>query len=117
KIAAAINDANIGISVQAGEDGALTVLTGARADDLTASSVKSISLEGGDSNAAMTKLTTFTPSTANSVRDMDISTALGAQSAIMVIDDAMKTIDSQRASLGAIQNRFDSTINNLQNIA
>src|SRR5690554_507060 len=51
KIAAAINDANIGISVQAGEDGALTVLTGARADDLTASSVKSISLEGGDSNA------------------------------------------------------------------
>ena len=119
KIAAAINDANIGISVLADEDGDLKVLTAASADDPAESAIASIGFEGGDSNAEMNDVTTFARATAteNRVRDMDISTALGAQSAIMVIDDAMKAIDSQRASLGAIQNRFDSTINNLQNIA
>ena len=34
-----------------------------------------------------------------------------------MIDDAIKMIDSQRADLGAVQNRFDNTISNLQNIA
>ncbi|MCY1543318.1 A-type flagellin [compost metagenome] len=35
----------------------------------------------------------------------------------MVIDDAIKSIDAQRADLGAVQNRFDNTISNLQNIS
>jgi len=52
-----------------------------------------------------------------SVSSMDISTADGAQRAIAVIDNALAGIDSQRADLGAVQNRFDNTINNLQNIA
>jgi flagellin len=51
-----------------------------------------------------------------SVESIDISTAGGAQSAIDIIDAAIGDIDDQRASLGAIQNRFDSTISNLQNI-
>ena len=29
----------------------------------------------------------------------------------------MQQIDSERAKLGAVQNRFDSTVSNLQNIA
>ena len=48
---------------------------------------------------------------------MDISTAGGAQRALAVIDNALAGIDSQRADLGAVQNRFDNTINNLQNIS
>ena len=32
------------------------------------------------------------------------------------IDSAIKTIDSARADLGALQNRFQSTIRNLSNI-
>ena len=39
--------------------------------------------------------------------------ASGAQSAIDAIDNAIKTVSSTRADLGAIQNRFDHTINNL----
>ncbi|MGV8371073.1 flagellin, partial [Pseudomonas aeruginosa] len=31
-------------------------------------------------------------------------------------DEAIKQIDAQRADLGAVQNRFDNTINNLKNI-
>ncbi|MGY8836036.1 MAG: flagellin [Enterobacterales bacterium] len=51
------------------------------------------------------------------VADLDISTAGGSQSAIDVIDAALKNIDSERADLGAVQNRFDHTISNLANIS
>lgn len=53
----------------------------------------------------------------NAVSEVDISTADGAQRALAVIDNALAGIDSQRADLGAVQNRFDNTINNLQNIS
>lgn len=53
----------------------------------------------------------------STVGAIDISTAVGAQNAIAVVDNALAGIDSQRADLGAVQNRFDNTINNLQNIA
>ena len=55
-------------------------------------------------------------STVDSVAKVDISTVDGAQDAIDVIDAALKSIDTQRADLGAVQNRFDNTISNLQNI-
>lgn len=37
--------------------------------------------------------------------------------ALSAIDEALDAIDSTRAGLGAVQNRFQNTINNLQNIA
>ncbi|MGN5519496.1 flagellin [Halopseudomonas sp. Lyrl_26] len=122
KFAAALNDANLGFSVQKDENGAWTILSGAKGDDPDASAVTSIEFaEGTATGVTFTDIdgtaATRAAVTENRVKDIDISNALGAQSAIMVIDDAMKAIDSQRASLGAIQNRFDSTINNLQNIA
>ena len=52
----------------------------------------------------------------NSVADIDISTAIGAQKALGVVSGAISNIDGQRAQLGAVQNRFDNTISNLQNI-
>ncbi|WP_296270938.1 flagellin domain-containing protein [Pseudomonas sp. UBA6323] len=39
------------------------------------------------------------------------------ESALSAIDAALDAIDSTRAGLGAVQNRFQNTINNLQNIA
>jgi flagellin len=53
----------------------------------------------------------------STVADVDISTADGAQRALAVLDSALSGIDAQRADLGAVQNRFDNTINNLQNIS
>jgi flagellin len=52
------------------------------------------------------------------VEDIDISGVDGAnaQSAIKTIDAALAQIDSQRADLGAVQNRFSHTISNLSNI-
>src|SRR5690606_31263319 len=53
----------------------------------------------------------------SSISDIDVLTAANAQDAISVIDGAIANIDSQRAQLGAVQNRFESTISNLQNIS
>ena len=50
----------------------------------------------------------------NSVADVNISTQIGANDAISVIDNALAFVDEQRADFGAVQNRFASTINNLQ---
>ncbi|WP_350999835.1 flagellin [Shewanella sp. TB7-MNA-CIBAN-0143] len=54
--------------------------------------------------------------TLSSIKNVDISNQIGAQSAIAVIDGAIEMIDSNRADLGAVQNRMDFTINNLGNI-
>ncbi|MDC0611054.1 flagellin [Vibrio sp.] len=50
------------------------------------------------------------------VKDIDVSTIGGSQLAVSVIDGALKSVDSQRASLGAFQNRFGHAISNLDNI-
>ncbi len=50
------------------------------------------------------------------VGNVDVSTIGGSQLAVSVIDGALKTVDSQRAELGAFQNRFSHAISNLDNI-
>ena len=43
-----------------------------------------------------------------------ISTASGATAAITALDTALGTVNTNRAKLGAIQNRFESVVSNLQ---
>ncbi|AKU10885.1 flagellin-like protein [Azoarcus sp. CIB] len=45
---------------------------------------------------------------------LDISSTAGADNAIVAMDAALKAVNGARADLGAIQNRFSSTIANLQ---
>jgi flagellin len=45
--------------------------------------------------------------------DLDITTSEGADNALAAMDSALQAINSARADLGAIQNRFTSTIANL----
>jgi len=54
------------------------------------------------------------PASSDTLEDVDISSFLGAQQAIAVMDSALTTINSARADMGAIQNRFTSVIQNLQ---
>lgn len=58
-----------------------------------------------------------TGSTLASVAAINVSTVAGANSAIKVVDSALAQISDQRAALGAVQNRFESTVNNLQTSA
>jgi flagellin len=48
------------------------------------------------------------------VADINISTAVGAHQAITIVDKGLTVISGARANLGAIQNRFMTTIENLQ---
>lgn len=103
--------------------GATTTLTEETALDsarivgnVRVTSSSSFQLQGDDDSLTDGANTSVT-ATLSSVDDIDISTQSGAQNAISVIDAAIAGIDANRASLGAVQNRFDSTISNLQNIA
>ncbi|MCH2341856.1 flagellin [Pseudomonas sp. NPDC047963] len=53
----------------------------------------------------------------SSVEQIDISSVDGAQAAIATLDAALAEVDTTRANMGAVQNRFESTISNLQNVA
>ena len=48
---------------------------------------------------------------------LNVSSANNAQTAIGTLDNAIKTINTQRANLGAISNRLDSTVSNLTNVS
>lgn len=67
--------------------------------------------------ADLAKLTGEASGSLSKISDVDVSTAYGAQNAVDVIDAAIAFIDSQRSDLGAVQNRFDNTISNLQSIS
>lgn len=49
--------------------------------------------------------------------DLTVVSASGASAALTTIDSAISIIDAKRADLGAIQNRFQSTIRNLSSIS
>ncbi|KAB7682797.1 flagellin [Plesiomonas shigelloides] len=77
--------------------------------------ISSKDIEIAQSGSATTKSAIAVASM--SMADVDMTTQSGANKALLVIDASMKQIDSQRADLGALQNRLSSTINNLENIA
>lgn len=59
---------------------------------------------------------TITEETAR-IKDVDISTVSGSNTALGLIDSAIASIDSSRAALGAVQNRMQSTIANLSSVS
>ena len=65
---------------------------------------------GGLFTGAADELQTSTKQTVDSI---DIGTVDGAQRAIDIVDGALASIDSNRADLGAVQNRMNSTVSNL----
>jgi flagellin len=108
--AAAVSDSAVDfvgtVRLTANADFSLQANTEVGASNLTSGLLQNASLGAG---AELSEL--------DSVDNIDISTAIGAQVAVSVLDGALAYIDSQRASLGAVQNRLDSTISNLSNIS
>ncbi|AIU66136.1 flagellin [Vibrio coralliilyticus] len=56
------------------------------------------------------------PGLNTTVQNIDVNTVGGAQNAVGIVDAALRYVDSQRADLGAKQNRLSHSINNLANI-
>ncbi|AUI85578.1 flagellin [Vibrio azureus] len=68
------------------------------------------------SGSLATELGLAGPGTSTVVQDIDMTTVQGSQNAISILDSALQYVDSQRADLGAKQNRLNHSINNLANI-
>ncbi|MDC9501799.1 MULTISPECIES: flagellin [unclassified Pseudoalteromonas] len=67
-------------------------------------------------DTSLAATTNETTSKLENAADIDVTTQKGSQDALSIIDNAIANIDEQRAGLGAVQNRFSFTINNLANI-
>ncbi|NLY14950.1 MAG: flagellin [Gammaproteobacteria bacterium] len=115
KLATLINDANIGITAFVNDpaDGSLEVVSVKG----LASSVADVNDDNVFVGLGATTPTAATGASVNTtIQDVDVSDVEGSQKALIAIDAAIQKIDAQRADLGAIQNRFENTIANLQNI-
>ncbi|MBF8767353.1 flagellin [Pseudomonas putida] len=109
-VVSAINSASAGVSASKTDDGKL-LLSGNKDIAITAGSKGSLGdlgLQDGLTSAVVTQTT---------VSDLNILDAASSQQAIQALDAAIQQVDSQRAQLGAVQNRFDSTVANLNSIA
>ena len=76
--------------------------------------------EGDGVAEGVTSTTTTSSSSSSSttgINQISIATSSGANSAIDSIDAALNTILSERAKLGALENRLDHTVNNLSNVS
>ena len=74
-----------------------------------------VSTAATDSGAKVALTTTVAASAANEkgIDDLDITTQAGAWKAIETIDSAIDEINSARADLGALQTRFEKSIENI----
>ncbi|MCW0372097.1 flagellin [Xanthomonas sacchari] len=116
KIASAINDKLAQTGVYASVDSSnklkLESVKGGQDFSFTAGSATGATgITFDQSGIAATA--TAAAGTTNFLKDVDISTFQGAQKALSIIDNALTSVNSSRADMGAIQNRFTSTIANL----
>ena len=82
---------------------------------LTGTSSAGITISGNNvGNAGLSAGTTAATLTGTAVSNIDVSSVAGANAAITSIDAAMSTVNSTRATLGAVQNRFESVVSSLQ---
>jgi flagellin len=139
-------DGNLVMTDKSGEDIEITAFTSSAGAtdsiaitslkyDGTTAGIATALTEGGDITARiagavnLTSNNTFKASAADtsiissdqtsvleSIDDVDLTSVSGSQNALAIIDGALSKIDSNRADVGALQNRFDYTISNLSNI-
>ena len=53
------------------------------------------------------------PATLNSVSSIDVSTVSGSNDALKILDSALASVNSQRATFGALQSRFETAVSTL----
>ena len=74
-------------------------------------------ISGAVGTSGLTAPPTNVQLTGTAVSLLDISTVNGANEALKSIDAALTSVNTSRADLGAIQNRFASTVTNLQTMS
>jgi flagellin len=104
ELAAAINGAVSGVNASIDDSGQLVMSSN---DDIT--------IAGAE--VATLGLTATTVTASGDLTATNVLTVAGANDTIQRIDSALTSVSSLRSTLGAIQNRFDSTINSLQAVS
>ena len=111
---------NITIANGAASTAALTIGGTSTAAGATAIGTGQLSLDS-DKSFGVTGATTtdfFSSAAASSqlqaVSALDVSSVAAATRSLSIVDSALATVNGQRAQFGALQNRFQSTINSLQ---
>ena len=87
-----------------------------KAGTVTPAKGKSLTLQIGDTSKDFNQMAVSVGDMhgeALGIADIDISTQVGAQTAVDKIKSAINSVSSTRGDLGAIQNRLEHTINNL----
>ena len=86
--------------------------------EVTVSADDTLAFNGADAaSAGLTNLQEDNVQASGTVASINVQTVEGAQSSVESIDSALSRIDNYRASLGAIQNRFESSIRNLSSVS
>ena len=102
--------AETGVSAELSADGTQIVLTGAG----------NIAIAGSTDDAAVAGWAngdTIAAAPTSGISTLNVTTFGDAQTAIRQVDEALTQINSARADLGAVQNRFVSVVANLQTAA
>ena len=102
-VAKAINEATGGRVTASVESGGKLKITSLEEFEFAGAAAATAGLDATDTSA---KTTGF--------KDVSVATAEGADETILAMDAALKAVNSARADLGAIQNRFTTTVENLQ---
>ncbi|MEL7291038.1 MAG: flagellin [Pseudomonadota bacterium] len=105
ELATYINGQTDKVSASVNQDGQLQIFMAGKETSGT------LSFSGSLANALSMNLEGY-----EAVDNLNISDVGGAQRAVSVIDTALKYVDSHRAELGAMQNRFNHAITNLSNV-
>lgn len=109
------DSANKWVSAINGETGITGVSAAFDGTTLTLTSTNAITISGLDpSDGFGFAAGTYNPTQSSGMTNLDISTASDSTAAISSIDAALTQVNTARATLGAIQNRFTSVVDNLQ---
>ncbi|MCK1793963.1 flagellin [Pseudomonas violetae] len=114
-IVSSINSASTGVTASVNKtDNSLSLF-----------STKDITVADGSTGTGLATLGLTTAAAATTVAvkmdttvaNLSVLTSASAQQTIQALDGAIQQIDTQRSQLGAVQNRFTSTVANLQSIS
>ena len=110
-IISSINTASTGVTASKNADNTLNLFSDKNitvADGSQGTGLAALGLTPGSTTAITQDAT---------VSNLSITTAADSQKSIQALDAAIAQVDSQRAQLGAVQNRFDTTVANLNSIS
>ncbi|UXL37149.1 flagellin [Pseudomonas fragi] len=115
-IVSSINSASTGVTASKNADGTLKLFSNKDItikDGAAGTGLADLGLTPATGKTDTTKATTVE----TNVASLSVLTAADSQRTVQALADAIQQIDTQRSALGAVQNRFTSTVANLQSIS